>query len=618
MRKLLYCCSVFTAISLLLTTGCVSAGTGASGKEYAVHAGTAAANADFELYEKGEKLPAAFPATAFAVSYDENGFKITLTLDEPDPKQPSTLELFFAPRAGDGDLHYYQYFGLTDLPHNIQLYCRGKFSAEYPYLKHQNVENTLKDGKRVVTLSFAWSDFQYALPFDGAPVWRFNLVRWYKDAGAAWQGTLHKPETWGTLVWSRFGKDLQAAVLRNILKYNAAVMPDFDPQTCSRAGYDAAVRQYKAVCARIAANPDALSVGELRKAVRELRDLRAFCITRSSDLSASHLSAARLEKGEGPFWMAFINGERKKTTWWILVRPNLKKDTCHAEHILQSDPQGELWLTDCVANHPKKTPNHVTVTAKDKMLAEFDVTATPQNIRLDPKRTAGLKKGDVIRMTFTGGDALNSNLFRLREYRCGAQPAPAKIPGKAAPYESLPIADGEWYSTHRNRQEEMLVRSPKLLMLGDSITDFFRGPAWDQLKKFNPVNMGYSGDRTQHLLWRVEHSNIAKAKPLAAVILIGTNNVWDKPEDVAKGIKAIIDSLQRQSPGTKILLLGLFPRASDNPKQNARVNEIISKFGDEKRIFYRDYSAIWVDKDGKVRKDLMPDSLHPNQKGYFE
>lgn len=615
MKKLLYCCYLFTAVALL-SAGCISAGT--SGKEYAVQSGTAASEADFELYEKGGKLPDGFPATAFAVSRDANGFQITLTLDEPDPKQASTLELFFAPRFGTGDLHYYQYFGRTDLPHNIQLYCRGRFSAEYPYLKHQKVENAFRGGKRIVTLSFAWSDFQYALPFDGAPVWRFNLVRWYKDGGSAWQGKLHEPETWGTLVWGRFDNALQTAILRNILKDDIAIMPDFDPQTCSRASYDAAVRQYKAACARIAANPDALSPGELRKAVRELRDLRAFCITRSSDLSASHLSAARLEKGEGPFWMAFINGERKKTTWWILVRPNLKKDTCHAEHILQSDPQGELWLTDCVANHPKKTPNHVTVTAKDKTLAEFDVTATPQNIRLDPKRTAGLKKGDVIRMTFTGGDALNSNLFRLREYRCGAQPAPAKIPGKAAPYESLPIADGEWYSTHRNRQEEMLVRSPKLLMLGDSITDFFRGPAWDQLKKFNPVNMGYSGDRTQHLLWRVENSNIAKAKPLAAVILIGTNNVWDKPEDVAKGIKAIIDSLQRQSPGTKILLLGLFPRASDNPKQNARVNEIISKFGDEKRIFYRDYSAIWVDKDGKVRKDLMPDSLHPNQKGYFE
>jgi lysophospholipase L1-like esterase len=166
----------------------------------------------------------------------------------------------------------------------------------------------------------------------------------------------------------------------------------------------------------------------------------------------------------------------------------------------------------------------------------------------------------------------------------------------------------------------------QLLFLGDSITAGWasKGKAvWDKsFTQWQPANFGIGGDRTQHVLWRIENGELDGIKPKAAVVMIGTNNVGgDTAEGIASGVKKIIDTIRAKTPDTKILLLAVFPRgekASPNPGREklAKVNEIISKLADNQHVFYLDIGAKFLQPDGSISKDIMPDFLHPSEAGY--
>jgi lysophospholipase L1-like esterase len=110
-------------------------------------------------------------------------------------------------------------------------------------------------------------------------------------------------------------------------------------------------------------------------------------------------------------------------------------------------------------------------------------------------------------------------------------------------------------------------------------------------------------------------------------LMIGTNNTKDRPgmkanspEEVADGITAIVKQIETKCPGTKVLLLGIFPRteAADSPDRTTikTINNIIAKLDDGKMVRYLDIGAKFLDPDGTLPKSIMPDSLHPNEKGY--
>lgn len=174
-----------------------------------------------------------------------------------------------------------------------------------------------------------------------------------------------------------------------------------------------------------------------------------------------------------------------------------------------------------------------------------------------------------------------------------------------------------------------------VIFIGDSITQGWEGKAskkiWDDnFGKFKPVNLGIGGDQTGHVLWRITAGKeIDPLKPKLAVIMIGTNNTGGhSAEQIAGGIKAIIEELQKQKPEMKILLLGVFPRAGGikkedtvapadklNPKIKA-INAIISKYADDKKVFYKDIGDKFLNKDGGLEKKVMPDLLHLSPEGY--
>lgn len=193
-----------------------------------------------------------------------------------------------------------------------------------------------------------------------------------------------------------------------------------------------------------------------------------------------------------------------------------------------------------------------------------------------------------------------------------------------------------WLPRHNDILERNKQGSVDIIMIGDSITHRWEDAGKDVWQKYyaprNVVNMGFGGDRTQNVLWRLEHGEINNINPKLAVLMIGTNNSNEcTPDEIADGIKAIICQLRTKLPDTKILLLGIFPRgdaaqrndkslleAPYNPQWRKidKTNKIIKKLADNKKIYCLNINKKFLNKNGKLTRDIMPDLLHLNQKGY--
>lgn len=200
--------------------------------------------------------------------------------------------------------------------------------------------------------------------------------------------------------------------------------------------------------------------------------------------------------------------------------------------------------------------------------------------------------------------------------------------------------DPRWVKRHEGFVAEAQRGGIDVLFLGDSITDFWRleragkvtrgKRVWD--REFAPLhaaNFGISGDRTQHVLWRIEHGELDGIHPKVIVLMIGTNNtglerdnktIRNTPAQTVEGVKDVVHELRTRLPDSKILLLAIFPRGEhpDYPQraQIAYINQQIAPLADGKNIRYLDIGPKFLSADGTLSKDIFPDSLHPNEKGY--
>jgi beta-glucosidase len=201
----------------------------------------------------------------------------------------------------------------------------------------------------------------------------------------------------------------------------------------------------------------------------------------------------------------------------------------------------------------------------------------------------------------------------------------AKDAKEFASTKPVPRTDAWWQARHKSMNDRVKKGNVDLLMIGDSITHGWEGGGRDVWKKYyekrNAVNLGIGGDQTQHVLWRLENGNIDNISPKLAVLMIGTNNVGCKnPEEIAAGVKAIVTKLRTKLPQTKVLVLAIFPRGPDTKdwsrQVNSKTNEIIAKLADDKDVFFLDIGPKFLTADGTLPRDIMPDLLHPNPKGY--
>ncbi len=216
-----------------------------------------------------------------------------------------------------------------------------------------------------------------------------------------------------------------------------------------------------------------------------------------------------------------------------------------------------------------------------------------------------------------------------------AAPAFAQTTKPAVPATQEPadvaapkMKDGAIEPTFKKMHESFLKRGKEgkigVLFLGDSITQGWSGKGkdvWDKTyTAYDAANFGIGGDRTQHVLWRIDNGELDGINPKVVVLMIGTNNISYPAEEIAKADIKIISEIHQKLPQTKVLVLGIFPRENlaSNPRRAKikEVNEALAKLDDGKLTRYLDIGSKFLTDDGTLTKEIMPDYLHPNAKGY--
>lgn len=189
-----------------------------------------------------------------------------------------------------------------------------------------------------------------------------------------------------------------------------------------------------------------------------------------------------------------------------------------------------------------------------------------------------------------------------------------------------------WLPRHKEKLEEKrkLIEAgtpPQIVFIGDSITQGWEKEGREVWQRhYAPLNglaLGFGGDRTENVLWRLQQGEIDGIAPKVAVLMIGTNNTGhraENPATTAAGIKRLVNEIRQRLPQTKLLLLAIFPRGEkpgDGQRAiNERVNQLIERFADGKALHFLNINAALLNADGTLSKDIMPDLLHPNDKGY--
>jgi len=199
-------------------------------------------------------------------------------------------------------------------------------------------------------------------------------------------------------------------------------------------------------------------------------------------------------------------------------------------------------------------------------------------------------------------------------------------------YSVIPVKqDSGWAGNWWDKRHAQKIKQSKgadidLLMLGDSITQGWEENAkgWQHFYQDRKAfNLGFNGDRTEHVLWRLRNGAVESMSPKLVVLMVGTNNTgqrMDPAEHTAEGVLAIVNELRERLPQSKILLLGIFPREespyNEMRKRNESINKIISKYEDKKSVFYLNINQVFLDEKQILSEDIMPDFLHPNELGY--
>jgi lysophospholipase L1-like esterase len=237
----------------------------------------------------------------------------------------------------------------------------------------------------------------------------------------------------------------------------------------------------------------------------------------------------------------------------------------------------------------------------------------------------------LLALGLVGGASLVAQETKKAPAKKPAAPA-VKLPSQPADVAAPKLGnDGQVNPGFAKSHEAFVAIAKKgeaqVVFLGDSITAGWNGQKAlfeKEYGQYKAANFGIGGDRTQHVLWRVENGEFDGIKPKAVVLMIGTNNAGvaeNSPEQIAAGIKNIIAAIHQRSPNTKVLLLAIFPRGAteaNNPgrAKNKAVNALIAKFDDGQKVRYLDIGAKFLTADGTLEKSVMPDLLHLNAVSY--
>ena len=197
-----------------------------------------------------------------------------------------------------------------------------------------------------------------------------------------------------------------------------------------------------------------------------------------------------------------------------------------------------------------------------------------------------------------------------------------------------------WAERHKAVVEAARIHpDTQLLLIGDSITNNYDKanlpdenfqPTWKQFyEPRKALNLGFSGDTTANVLWRLNNGEVDGLHPKAAVLLIGTNNTsqnFDQTaEETESGIDAVVADLEERLPETNILLLGILPSdiSAEKTERDRKINDYLAAcYGENPRVTYLDINSIFY-KNGSLNTSLFYDprlpqhgkALHPDTNG---
>jgi beta-glucosidase len=195
---------------------------------------------------------------------------------------------------------------------------------------------------------------------------------------------------------------------------------------------------------------------------------------------------------------------------------------------------------------------------------------------------------------------------------------------------------GDYWWANRFLSRHRLIEGFKgktvdVVMLGDSITHFWEWKhpkSWARLTNGKSVlNLGYGGDKTENVIWRIEHGELDGYTAKCVVLTVGTNNNTSNDSDpaaVAKGVEKIVAMIRSHQPTAKLILHPIFPRgrSADSPHaaprtRNDKTNALLKEFAErDGKLVWVDFNERLVDGSGWVPASLMADEIHPTDAGY--
>jgi lysophospholipase L1-like esterase len=232
--------------------------------------------------------------------------------------------------------------------------------------------------------------------------------------------------------------------------------------------------------------------------------------------------------------------------------------------------------------------------------------------------------------------AMEPTLARLM----GDRPLAVEVPGNPAliPVPKLEDDSYDWYARHADVLRVKGGIDPEVVLIGDSITHFWGGEpkagqangpkAWQAtFGRDRTLNLGFGWDRIQNVLWRIDHGELDGVSPRVIVLHIGTNNTSETtharqntPEEIAAGIRAILQRIRAKTSEARIILMAVFPREQkpDHPRraQIAEINRRLRGLGQLPGITFLDLAPKLLQPDGALSPEIMADFCHPTEQGY--